>query len=45
MGRFTFEGVISLERVILNLSVGLAKVINDSTSALEGIQVSLNSAL
>lgn len=32
-----------LEKVVRNLSLILAKVINDTTSALEGTQVSFNS--
>ena len=42
MGSFIYMGVILLERVMWNLALTLAKVINDSICTPDGMQVSLN---
>ena len=42
MGSFIYMGVIFLERVMWNLALTLAEVINDSICTLEGIHVSPN---
>lgn len=39
----TYWQLIQLEKVVQNLSLTLAKVMNDTTSAFAGIQVNINS--
>ena len=36
--------LVQLDKVVQNLSLTLAKVMNDTTSAFEGIQVNINSS-